>query len=102
MDELKIETLENGDTATLTLTGRLTTTTAPELKDALGEVIKNSPNVILDCTALEYVSSAGLRVLKKAYQYKQSDGGSFVLKNVNEMVMEILDMVGLAEALTIE
>ncbi len=102
MDELKIETLENGDTATLTLTGRLTTTTAPELKDAMGEVIKNSPNVILDCTALEYVSSAGLRVLKKAYQYKQSDGGSFVLKNVNEMVMEILDMVGLAEALTIE
>ncbi len=102
MDELKIETLENGDTATLTLTGRLTTTTAPELKDALGEVIKNIPNVILDCTALEYVSSAGLRVLKKAYQYKQSDGGSFVLKNVNEMVMEILDMVGLAEALTIE
>lgn len=101
MEELLIETVTDGDNATLTLKGRLTTASSPDLKDALGEVIQDHPDVVLECTDLEYVSSAGLRVLKKAYLFKQSNGGSFVLKNVNEMVMEILDMVGLAEALTI-
>ena len=102
MEELMIEKVVDGDTATMILKGRLTTTSSPDLKDALGDVIKNSPNVVLDCTDLEYVSSAGLRVLNKAYLFKKSNGGSFALKNVNEMIMEILDMVGLAQALTIE
>ena len=102
MDELEIEIVEDNDTATLNLKGRITNTSAPYLERMVGSVIKHNSHIVLECTSLDYISSAGLRVLKKIYLWTQAHKGSFVLKNINEMVREVLDMVGLSQALTIE
>ncbi len=84
---------------TVALSGRLDTVTAPELEASLGD-LADVEKLILDLAALEYVSSAGLRVLLSAQ--KKMSGKSMVIKNVNETIMEVFDITGFADILTIE
>ncbi|MCR5097565.1 MAG: STAS domain-containing protein [Lachnospiraceae bacterium] len=100
--ELEIKTWENEGVSTLELNGRLTTNSAPYLERMVGSAITKQSDIVLDCAQLQYVSSAGLRVFKKIYLWTNAHNKSFVLKNVNDMVMEVLNMVGLSKALTIE
>lgn len=85
----------------LVLTGRLDTTTAPKLQPALLAAIATGGPVELDFGGIEYVSSAGLRVLLLGQKATQS-GGSMVLRNVSPDVMEVFDMTGFSSILTIE
>ena len=87
--------------AVFTLVGRLDTVTAPELEKALNDSLDGIADLTLDCENLEYVSSAGLRVLLAAHQ-KMSSKGDMKLINVNEIVQEVLEVTGLAGILTVE
>ena len=94
------KTVEN-NTAAVSLEGRLDTVTAPELEKALMELIPNLTELKLDFTDLDYVSSAGLRVLLAA-QKAMDKQGSMTLTHVNEAVMEILEVTGFTDILTIQ
>ena len=90
------KTTENG-ICTVALEGRLDTITSPELKSSLDEVTE----LILDFEKLEYISSAGLRVLLSAQKTMNSQGSMRVI-HVNETVMEIFEVSGFVYVLTIE
>lgn len=92
----------NADTLTLALTGRLDTTTAPQLEKALQENLNGLHNIIFDFAGVEYISSAGLRVLLSAQKKTNAAAGTMNLIHVNEMVMEVFDITGFADILTIE
>ena len=90
---------KNGETLRIALDGRLDTVSAPELDGFLRENYDGSVALVIDCKKLEYVSSAGLRVLLWA-QKKTKE--SMKLINVNELVMEVFDMTGFTDVFTIE
>ena len=86
---------------TIQVTGRLDTITAPALEKTINENIDGVKNLILDLKSLEYISSAGLRVLLSA-QKKMQQVGVMKVINVCELVMEVFEMTGFADILTIE
>ena len=90
---------ENGLT-TITVEGRLDTTTAPELERVIGD-LDGVKDLIIDMKNLEYISSAGLRVILKA-QKTMNTQGSMKLKNVGESIMEVFEITGFSDILTIE
>ena len=86
---------------TVALKGRLDTTTAPMLEKSLTENLNDVTELIIDLANLEYISSAGLRVLLAAQ--KQMNGkGNMVVRNVNEEIREVFEMTGFTDILTIE
>ncbi len=98
---LRIEkTMEDGNAA-FALEGRLDTVTAPELEQALKEVLDDAGELTLDFGKLDYISSAGLRVLLSA-QKQMRQKGSMKLTHVSETIMEIFEVTGFSEILTIE
>lgn len=91
----------NGATLEIALEGRLDTMTAPELEAELNRSLGGAESLVLDFSRLEYISSAGLRVLLTAHKTMSNKGGMTV-KNVNEIVQEVLEVTGFADILTIE
>ena len=91
----------NGNALTIALEGRLDTTTAPELEQALKESLDSAQELIMDFSRLDYISSAGLRVLLSAHKTMRTKGGMKVV-NVNEIVKEVFDVTGFADILDIE
>ena len=83
------------------LEGRLDTTTAPELEEDLKASLPGVKTLVLDLTALEYISSAGLRVLLSAQKVMNTQG-EMKLVHVNEVIMEIFEVTGFTDILTIE
>ena len=98
---MTIEIKKNAEEAIIELAGRLDTTTAPALDKTINEDIEGVKNLILDLNGLEYISSAGLRVLLSA-QKKMQKIGSMKVKNVCEEVMDVFEMTGFADILVIE
>ena len=98
---MTIEIKRNAETTTIELGGRLDTTTAPALDKTINEDLANTKNLILDIKGLEYISSAGLRVLLGA-QKKMQKIGYMKVTNVCEAVMEVFEMTGFADILVIE
>ena len=98
---MTIEIKKNVDELVLEITGRVDTITAPTLDKTINENLANVKSLILDLTGIEYISSAGLRVLLGA-QKKMSQIGSMKIKNVCELVMEVFEMTGFADILNIE
>ena len=98
---MTIEKIAESNKLTITLTGRLDTTTAPPLETELKQNISGVNELVLDLAALEYLSSAGLRVLLSA-QKVMNRQGSMVVKHVNETIMEIFEVTGFVDVLTIE
>lgn len=96
-----INKTKNGVELTVALEGRLDTTTAPELDDMLKEELGDVKNLVFDFAGLEYISSAGLRVLLIS-QKTMNKQGSMVIKNVNEEINEIFEVTGFTDILTIE
>lgn len=86
---------------TVTLEGRLDTTTAPQLEQSLKGALPGVKNLILDFSALDYLSSAGLRVLL-ATQKTMRRQGKMVIRHVNETIMEVFEVTGFIDILTIE
>lgn len=98
---MNIEKIVDGKKLTIVLTGRMDTTTAPELDAELKQSVSGIEELVLDLAGLEYLSSAGLRVLLAA-QKVMNRQGSMVVKNVNETIMEIFEVTGFVDVLTIE
>ena len=98
---MTIEKTITGTSATLNIIGRLDTTTAPELEATIDGCAAGIKELVLDCAALEYVSSAGLRVILKAQKLMNAQG-NMKLTHVNETIMEVFDITGFADILTIE
>ncbi len=90
----------NGTELTLALEGRLDTVTAPELEKELKESLDGAERLILDFSKLDYISSAGLRVLLSAHKMMVGKGGMKVT-NVNEIVAEVFEVTGFADILDI-
>ena len=86
----------------LNLNGRLDTTTAPDFQQSLLAEIKTGKNIILDFSELAYVSSAGLRSLLTGQKAVAAGGQTMVLRHVSEEIMEVFDMTGFSDILTIE
>ena len=98
---MTIEIKRNAEETTVELAGRLDTTTAPALDKTINIDIEGTKHLVLDLKKLEYISSAGLRVLLGA-QKKMQKVGSMKVTNVCEAVMEVFEMTGFADILTIE
>ena len=96
---MKIDFTKNNGALTVSIDGRLDTVTAPELESALGGYYEGTEALVFDCEKLMYVSSAGLRVLLGAHKRMK---GAMKLTGVNELVMEVFEMTGFADILTIE
>lgn len=96
---LNIEKSMNGNELVIALDGRLDTLTSPQLEGAVNEDIEKADSILFDMEKLEYISSAGLRVIT-AIDIEMSEKSGMVLKNVNDNVMEILELTGLADDLT--
>ncbi|MBP7175550.1 MAG: STAS domain-containing protein [Thermoclostridium sp.] len=98
---MKVSKAVDGTTLTLAIDGRLDTTTAPQLEGELKSSLGGISVLILDLTALEYISSAGLRVLLSA-QKVMNKQGRMIVRGVNDIVMEVLSVTGFVDILTIE
>lgn len=98
---MTINKTANGNELVLEVSGRLDTTTAPELENALNESLEGVTNLTIDFKDLEYISSAGLRVLLSAHK-KLAAIGKMVVKNVNEVVAEVFEVTGFKDILNIE
>lgn len=97
---MEIIKLSEGSKLTVTLEGRLDTTTAPQLEIELKSSIEGVDNLALDFEKLEYLSSAGLRVILSAQKIMNKQG-EMVIKNVNETIMEVFEVTGFVDILTI-
>jgi anti-sigma B factor antagonist len=91
----------NGTELTVAIAGRLDTTTAPQLEAELKMSIEGIEKLVLDFAELEYLSSAGLRVLLAA-QKAMNKQGEMIIKNVNDTINEIFEVTGFVDILTIE
>lgn len=98
---MTIEKKLNAKELTLTLSGRLDTGTSPELEAEIRNSIDGIESLILDMSALDYLSSAGLRVLLYA-QKTMNKQGRMLVRNVNETISEIFEVTGFSDILTIE
>ena len=98
---MTIEIKKNQEETVLEINGRLDTITAPVLDKTINEDIGDTKNLVLDVKGMEYISSAGLRVLLGA-QKKMQKVGSMKVTNVCEAVMEVFEITGFVDILTIE
>ena len=98
---MKISKTRNESALTVALEGRLDTTTAPQLESELKSALSGTTELVFDFAKLDYISSAGLRVLLST-QKVMNKQGSMKITNVNETIMEVFDVTGFVDILTIE
>lgn len=98
---MNIEKIKKDSVLELSLEGRLDTVTAPQLESALAGETDTAEKLVVDLEKLEYVSSAGLRILLKLHKEFASKQG-MIVKNVNEIVREVFDITGFSDILNIE
>ena len=92
---------QEGTDPVIALEGRLDTTTSPELEAQLKKPMESAESLTLDFSKLDYISSAGLRVLLSTHKAMSAKGG-LKITNVNEIVREVFDVTGFSDILTIE
>lgn len=97
---MKIQTKSENGKVTVELEGRLDTNTSPQLEDELAAVLDSTVELlVIDFANLAYISSAGLRVLLSA-QKKMNRQGEMIIRNVNDVIMEIFEVTGFVDILT--
>lgn len=99
---MDIKLINRGSEGELILVGRLDSNTAPEAEDIFKMMIERFDRVVLNLEHLEYISSAGLRIIKIIHMGMKKKNGELVLIHVQKMVMEVFDMVGFSGLLNIE
>ena len=87
---------------TLEIAGRLDTTTAPNLQSVVNELSEDTKELVFDMSGVEYISSAGIRVLLGAYKKMNVNQGTMRIEKVNDQVYEVFEMVGLIDMLNQE
>ena len=98
---MNIEKTQNDKQLVVALSGRLDTMTAPQLEDELKNSLDGINELVIDLAALDYISSAGLRVLLSVYK-KMRGKGSMKITNANELVQEVFEVTGVSSFLPIE
>ncbi len=98
---MNVETTLNEKICTVTVEGEINTLTAPQLSQAISENAANSNKLILNLSGVDYISSAGLRVIVAAYKEMSKKEG-LLIKGISQNVKSILDMTGLSKSLNIE
>lgn len=93
---LTLNLINRGTEGELVIIGRLDSNTSIKAEQVMMELAERFDNLILNMKELDYISSAGLRILKKTYMFMRRKGGSLKLKNVNKMVMEVFEVTGFA------
>ena len=99
---MTINVERNFELVTLEITGRLDTTTAPNLEAVINEISEDTKELIFNMAELEYISSAGIRVLLSAYKKMNQSGGIMRIEKANDIVREVFEMTGLLEMLNQE
>ena len=84
---------------TLEITGRLDTTTAPNLEAVVNDLSQDTKELVFDMSGVEYISSAGIRVMLGAYKKMNSKQGIMRIEKANDMVVEVFEMTGLSQML---
>ena len=99
---MNIKLINRGQEGELVLEGRLDTLTGPEAEEDFNQMAERFEKIVLNMAGVEYVSSAGLRTLKRLHMAMKKKNGSLVLTNVRKMVMEVFEMTGFAGLLNFE
>ena len=99
---LEVSNTVSGDVNEVKLAGRLDVKAARDAEAAFAEAAAAAPNIVLDLAELDYIASAGLRALKRLRADVNANGGTLVLRNVQDDVMEVFEMTGFAAMLTFE
>ncbi len=99
---MKVKLINRGEEGELVLEGRLDSVTSPEVEKIFNQTAERFGSVVLNMGGVEYVSSAGLRIIKLLYMAMTKKGGSLTLTNVRKMVMEVFEMTGFVGLLTIK
>ena len=99
---MKINQTADENKVILALEGRLDTTTACELETAVKEAIQNTDDLIMDFRGLDYLSSAGLRVILGTQKQMNCKKGKLTIRNVNDVIMEVFAITGFVDILSIE
>lgn len=100
--KLKITMNQDGEEYTFVLEGRMDTLTSPDLEDQVEEVIGQAKTLIFDMGKVEYISSAGLRVLMGAAQELEENDGEVIIRHITKPVQEVFDVTGFSDAFRIE
>ena len=98
---MSITKKQNGSTLEIAVEGRLDTVTSPELERELKTCLEGVDSLTMDCGKLDYISSAGLRVILNAHKIMNVKGGMRLI-HVNEIVREVFEVTGFADVLTME
>ncbi len=98
---MNISKVKEENKMVLAIEGRLDTTTAPEAESVINEALEGITELVFDFEKLEYISSAGLRVIIGT-QKKMNKKGKMLIKNVNDVVMEVFELTGLSDVLDIQ
>lgn len=93
---MDMKLINHGDSGELLIEGRLDTNTTPEAEEVFNQMTERFTTLTLNMEKLEYISSAGLRALKRLHVAMTKKGGQLQLSNVNKMVMEVFEMTGFA------
>ena len=93
---LNLNLINRGTEGELVMIGRLDSNTSPEAERVVDQLTERFDDLILNMKDLDYISRAGLRILKRAYMTMRRKGGSLKLRNVNKMVMEVFEVTGFA------
>lgn len=99
---MQIESNKTDSRLDLKLSGRLETSTAPQLQEIVDKELEGISELQMDIEHIEYVSSAGLRVLLAASKKMKAKGGSMIVSHVNDDVMEVFEITGFKEILNIQ
>ena len=99
---MEIKILEQSGAKIVNICGRLDTVTSPELEKSVTPLIEVGKTIVFDCEKMEYISSAGLRVVLSTHKQCAASGGRFILRNLTGGVKSGFDMTGFSRLLTIE
>lgn len=99
---MEVKFKKQDSSLTVTISGNIDTVTAPELDSKLQENISDVKDLVLDFAAVDYISSAGLRVILMANQQMEDVDGNLTIKNVNEDVRDVFEMTGFDSLLNLE
>ena len=99
---MDIKLINRGATGELIFVGRLDANSAPEAEEIVKQMIERFDTIVLNMEQLDYISSAGLRVIKIIHMGMKKKNGELILTNVQKMVMEVFEMVGFAGLLKFE
>lgn len=100
---MEVKILKEATETIVAIEGRVDTVTAPGLQNTVSALWNEAGiTLVFDCTALEYVSSSGLRVILTAHKMVVAKGGKFILRNMNKDVRQVIDLTGFSRILNVE